>query len=97
VYTNGGEESDAKLPYDVVGIQIVVRGEPSTSWAIDTWRAIYNELHGKRNATLPDGSYVVFIMGTGASPYPLGPDDNGRPQYSADYRAEFLNPTKERQ
>lgn len=97
VYTATGPESDSKLPYDSVDFQVIVRcAADHWDWAHATERAIYSKLHGKRNVTLPDGTYAVFILAQNASPFPLGPDENGRLRYSIDYRSEVLNPTEER-
>lgn len=98
VYTAIGPEADSKLPYDPVDFQVIVRCQADHSdWARDTERAIYSKLHGKRNFTLPDGTYAVFILAQNASPFPLGPDENARLRYVIDYRSEVLNPTDERQ
>lgn len=97
VYTATGPEADSKLPYDPVDFQVIIRcAGASWDWAHKTERAIYSKLHGKRNLTLPDGTYVVFILAQNASPFPLGPDENGRLRYSVDYRSEIINVTEER-
>lgn len=96
VYTQQGDRPDSLLPYDPVQFQIVVRGEPDGVWAIATGRAIYAKLHGLRNTTLPDGSYAAWVLGQSASPFSVGDDENGRPQFSWDYQGEELNPTAAR-
>lgn len=96
VFTMTGGEADSKLPYDPVGLQIIARSEIGGLWALEKLAAIYHEIHGLRNKTLPDGTEVVFILATNASPFALGADENGRPQYSMDFRSEIVNRTKER-
>lgn len=96
LYSQASTAPDSKLPYDPVEFQVVVRGGPDGVWALATGRAIYARLHGKRNLVLPDGSYAVFILAQSSSPFSIGDDENGRPQFSWDYRAEQLNPTEER-
>lgn len=96
VYSSGGPEADSRLPYDPAEFQVIVRGEADARWARSTWGLIYATLHGLRNVTLPGGVYVAYVLATQASPFPLGDDENGRPQFSCDFRTEILNPTKER-
>lgn len=97
VYSATGPEADSKLPYDPAEFQVIVRcAADNWDWAHATERAIYSKLHGKRNVTLPDGTYAVFILAQNSSPFPLGPDENGRLRWSIDYRAEIMNVTEER-
>jgi hypothetical protein len=91
-------EADSKLPYDPAEFTVVVRCEAgSSAWARDTWQAVYSALHGLRNTLLPGGVYLVFMLGTQSSPFMMGPDENGRHQYSGDYRSEVLNETEARE
>lgn len=96
VYSQPAGEPDARLPYDPVEFQVIVRGEQDGVWALATWRAIYSKLHGLRNRLLPDGTYAVFVLATSGSPVNTGDDSNGRPQFSGDYRGEILNHTEAR-
>lgn len=96
VYITGGQEADSLLPYDPVTFQIVTRCESGTLWSLIMWASIYSLLHGKRYFILPDGTQVVYILGTHASPVRLGADENGRSQYSLDMRGEVVNATTER-
>lgn len=96
VYTAPGLEADSKLPYDPVAFQVVVRDTAGGEWGTRMWERIYSALHGLRNVVLPDGTNVVFIIGTQAQPFRLTPDTNGRPLLSANYRAEVYNPTEQR-
>lgn len=96
VYSQVSEEADSKLPYDPVAFTVIARSEQDGVWARDTTAAIYSRLHGKRNTTLPDGTYVVFILAESASPLPLGPDEAHRTRLSVEYRSEVINTTEER-
>ena len=96
VYSTPGPEADSKLPYDPVEFSVTVRGDSDGRWVRATWAAIYSALHGLRNASLPGGTYAVYILASQSSPFPLGDDENGRPQYGCDFRAEVLNVTGER-
>lgn len=95
VFSMAGGESDSKLPYDEIDFQILTRSEVGT-WALDIAKEIYSKLHGLRNTTLPDGTYAAFILSQQGSPYALGADDNGRIQYTVDFRGEAINVTEER-
>lgn len=95
VFPSAGPEADSKLPYDPVEFQIIVRGDIGGVWALDTWAAVYSALHGLRAVTM-SGVYVVFILATQASPFLLDDDENGRPQYSCNFRGEVLNVTAHR-
>ena len=97
VYSIASPEADSKLPYDPAAFQVIVRGEAAdTRWVREMWYKIYSKLHGVRNYTLPGGTYVVFILATHSGPVNLGEDDDGRHQYSCDFRTEILNTTDER-
>lgn len=96
IFPQAGGEADSKLPYDPVDFQVITRCEMGSDWAFNMSRAIYAELHGKRNTTLPGGTYLVFCIGSNPMPIPLAPDANGRQVYSMDFRTEIINHTKER-
>lgn len=96
VYSTAGPEADSKLPYDPATFQIQVRSEEGGTWAVDIWAAIYSKLHGLRYVTLPSGQFMAYCLATQSSPFRLGPDENGRPSYTGNYRTEVLNETTER-
>lgn len=97
VYSVSADEPDARLPYDPVQFQVVVRAKNNELGAAFTkMDAIYSALQGLRNTALPDGTYLVFALALSASWFPMGEDENGRPRYSMDFRGETLNPTTER-
>jgi hypothetical protein len=96
VFSQGGEEADSALPYDAPNVQIIVRGDSSPQWALDTWAAIYSKLHALRHVTLPGGTELVYALVQQSAPVRLGTDQNGRHEYSMNVRAETLNPTAER-
>jgi len=98
VYSTAGPGADSKLPYDPASFQIVMRTrDDDVTWARSMWYKIYSVLHGKRNLTLPGGTYVVFILANQSSPFSIGNDANGRPQFSCDFRTEIINVTDERE
>jgi len=96
VYGNDGDEADSLLPYDAPRVQIMVRSDRDPRWGLNMWQDIYNFIHGKRDVTLPDGTYMVYALVERSGPDHLQPDDQGRHQYGMDIRTEIYNPTSER-
>lgn len=96
VLSQAGPESDSKLPYDEIGVQLVFRCEANPTWALDMWEAVYNRVHGLRHVTLPQGTRLVWALAVQSSPVRIGQDENGRHQYSMNIRAEIRRPTQER-
>lgn len=96
VYGSGGFEADSALPYDSPTAQIIVRSTNNPTWALDMWDLIYRHLQGLRHEELPDGTYLLFAIMLQSGPFPLGPDDSGRMQYTMNVRTETRNPTEER-
>ena len=96
VYPNGGFESDSGLPYDMPGIQIIVRSDESPVWGLDMWYAVYNVVQGLSNVTLPDGTYLVSCLALQSGPIHIGKDTAGRFQYAMNLMCEIKNPTQKR-
>lgn len=96
VLSQGGPESDSKLPYDEIAVQLVFRCEANPTWALDRWTEVYGLVHGRRNVTLPQGTHMLWAIVVQSSPIRLGQDENGRHQYSMNIRIEIRNPTTER-
>ena len=97
VYSLPGLEADSGLPYDPVEFQIIVRGDAGSAVAASWAQKVYSQLHGLAAVTMAgSGTYVVFVICQQSSPNRIGDDDNGRPRYSLDFRAEILNPTAHR-
>lgn len=96
VYASGGGEADSRLAYDSPDVQIITRSAETARWALDIWQAIYSRLHGLRNVTLPDGTYLVYALVEQSSPTHIGTDDRGRYMFSMNLRTEIRNFTQER-
>lgn len=96
IYNTSGPEADSKLPYDPVRFQLLIRCEAGSRWGLAIAEAIYSQLHGFRNGYLPDGTYAVFILGAQADPFRIGSDEQGRQQFTVNYRAEVLRETVHR-
>jgi len=95
----GGPTSDNKLGYDEVTFQVRVRG-PRTGAdgpPFNKLQAIYDELHGLSDVELPDGTWVVGIIGLQSSPQFLLHDENGRAHYVLNFQAEIRNQNKHRE
>jgi len=91
VFATSSGEADSRLPWDPKEALIIVRSDADTQWALAVWQKIHDALHGLRNYTLPDGTYVAFVLVTSASPNRLGSDATGRQGYGLTIRAEILN------
>lgn len=97
VLSQAGPESDSKLPYDEIGIQLVFRCEANPTWALDMWDTVYSQVHALRHITLVSGgTQLAWALVVQSSPARIGQDENGRHQYSMNIRAEIKRPTQER-
>ena len=96
VYSRPGPEASSLHPYDEPHLQIIFRSDESPRWCLDMFQLVYSCLHGKRNVTLPDGTYLVYALAMQSSPVHLAPDENGRFRLSLNVRTEVLNATQER-
>jgi hypothetical protein len=97
VFSRPGPEASSLHPYDEPHYQIIFRSDASPQWAIDMAQAVYSCLHGKRNTTLPDGTYLVYCLVMQSSPVHLAPDESGRYRLSLNVKAEVLHTTVERE
>lgn len=93
----GGGESDAKLGYDEIRLQVRVRG-PNTDYRIAETlaQAVYDQLHGLHDRTLPGGTWLTLMVGVQGGPVDLGEDEHGRPEYTVNFRAEVARATANR-
>lgn len=91
LYPTGGPGSDSKLGYDEPTFQVRVRGRQHPVPAFDRAQAIYDALHGLTNAELPGGTWLVSLLGIQSDPVYIGRDDNNRPEYTLNFRAEIRN------
>lgn len=96
IYHAGGYAASSLHPEDLPTPQIVVRGTRDPRTAVDLWYAIYSVLHARRNVTLPDGTYLVYCLVVQSGPVRIGPDENGRQQYSMNLECMVANPTSQR-
>lgn len=86
----GGVESDTHN-YDKPSLQILIRGGSNPTWALAKWEEIFGLINRLRNTWITATTYVVSAIPTQTGPVPLGPDDNGRLEYSMNVRLETLS------
>lgn len=96
LYQYAGPESSIGLPYDEPSIQVRTRSAGSPLLSRDLCQRIYDTYHGELGITLPDGTYVVSIIGTDAGPSAIGRDENGRHEHTANFRVHIANDTDNR-
>ncbi len=95
----GGPSADPKLGYDTPTFQVRVRG-PRTGDAITPYnkaKAIYDVLHGLTNVELPDGTWVVSLIGLQSHPVWLERDENRRVHFVQNYQLEVRSVTEHRE
>lgn len=92
----GGPEPDSLHPYHQASVQVTVRGDDDPQTAKDLWQAVFDYLHGKRNAELPDGTYLVWCLAAQGEPIRIGADDNGRHRFTMNLRCEVRRPSTHR-
>ena len=86
----GGFRSDSKLGYASPTFQVLVRGAPSDPRAAEAKaQAIYDALHGLRNTTLDDGTWLVSCFGIQSAPVHVERDARDRHLYSLNFLAEI--------
>lgn len=92
----GGAPVDSKLPYDTPSLQVRTRA-PLTDRrrARARARAIYDELNGLGNLTLPDGSWLVLCVAN-QTPASMGQDERGRLEYVVNFALELFAPSAHR-
>lgn len=87
-----GTESNSNEPYDLVFVQVRVRGTVDESVSRGHARAVYDLLNGVGRRTLPNGSRVVNIVAQGL-PGGIGVDANNRHEHVVNVRVEEFHPT----
>lgn len=92
LYSSGAASADSKLNYDLVTVQILVRGSEDPRDAQSLAQEIYNELHAFGDAPfISGGSYIVSCLGLQSQPILLGKNDKGNFEYSLNFDIEFQN------
>lgn len=85
-----GPESDSENPWDEVNIQVRVRGTAVDARVAELRaQAVYDAVHGLgfRHLT-PGGTWLQLVVGTQGGPIYIGRDQNGRHEYTANFRCD---------
>jgi hypothetical protein len=85
----GGPESDSKLGWDEVSLQVRTRGGTDPRPSRQKCAAIREELHGLGPVTLPDGTHLQLSLAIQAAPSYMGQDDSGRHEHVCNFRMEI--------
>lgn len=93
IRATGGSESDLKLPYDEQTVQVLVRGLETALLATQVLaQGIYDLMHGYAGAAFVSGGlWIVLCAGQQGGPVYIGQDDNGRHEYSLNFRLTVKN------
>lgn len=83
LFTTGGLAPDVATSVARPRVQLVVRGGRDPREAALLATAIYEALHGLRSMEfVPGGTRIMLASAVQSGPIRLGPDDNGRHEYS---------------
>lgn len=97
ISTTGGGEPDSRNGYDQVNVNLIIRGTADPRPAEARAAAIYGELHGLADVTMPGGTYLVSCIAMQPGPVPIGRDENGRHEFSLNFEVEIRNLTTHRE
>lgn len=92
----GGPESDSRLGWDEVSVQVRTRGGTDPRPSRQKCAAIRDELHGLGPLTLPDGTFLQLSLAIQAAPAYMGQDDSGRHEHVCNFRMGVRNASKHR-
>lgn len=85
------------LGYDQPNVQVRVRGTEDERVSRERAQAIFDSYTGATSFALPDGTYVVLIVGLQGGPISMGRDDAGRCEHTVNFSIDYRNPTEHRQ
>ncbi|MEC3977904.1 minor capsid protein [Amycolatopsis sp. H20-H5] len=92
-----GPESDTRLPYDELNVQVRCRGAvPDAEGVEDRAQAVYDALHGLGDRRLAGGAVLQLAVGNQSGPVFIGRDTNGRPEWTVNFRMELRRSTPNR-
>lgn len=93
----GAGESDSRLGYDEVNLQIRTRGTRTDArTAEQDAQSVYDALHGLGERTLPGGTWLQLAVAGQGGPIYIGRDEAGRHEYTVNVRAELRRVTSNR-
>ena len=92
----GTSPDDEHLGYDLVRVQLLVRGttDPTSGWELaETCR---RNLAGLLATELPGGTLILRTVSSDSAPAAIGPDEAGRYEYSVNVTLEAVQETAHR-
>lgn len=87
----GGPESDSRLGWDEVSLQVRTRGGTDPRPSRAKCAAIRDHLHGLGPVTLPGGVFLQLALAIQAAPSYMGQDSNGRHEHVCNFRVQVRN------
>ena len=92
----GPSPEDEHLGYDLVRVQLLVRGDtdPTVGWELA--EACRQDLAGLLSTALPGGTLILRTVSSDSAPVAIGPDDAGRYEYSVNLIFEAVQETVHR-
>ncbi|MEV4837789.1 minor capsid protein [Nonomuraea sp. NPDC049486] len=94
----GGPESRLADNYDEPRVQFRTRG-PSTDHRVAERDAelLYDALNGLQDVALPGGTRLSLMVGLQAGPVYIGQDQNGRAEFTVNFRCEISRTSTNRE
>lgn len=92
----GGPESDSRLGWDEVSLQVRTRGGPDPRTSRARCAAIRDELHGLGPLELPGGVFLQLAVAIQAAPSYMGQDSTGRHEHVCNFRMDVRHPSAHR-
>lgn len=89
IYDSGGRQADSKLGYSLLSFQVIVRGDLNPFSSRSKAQLIYDLLHGFTGLFVDNGHWIVSCLGIQSGPTHIGTDDNGRHEYSLNFRLDY--------
>jgi hypothetical protein len=92
VFSTGGPSSDPRGEYGRASIQILIRSNPSDPRSTEEKaQQIVDRLHGFNSGAFTIGGNIVFDTSAQQSgPNNIGPDENGRFEFSQNFIIEYV-------
>lgn len=98
IFQYGGATSSMTHGYDTPRVQVRVRGTLDPRVGLQKAQQIYERLHGFHDGKFTsDGFWIVYCQGLQAGPVHIGPDANGRYEYTLNFEIEIKNQTLDRE
>lgn len=92
----GGPESDSKLGWDEVSLQVRTRGGTDPRPSRQKCAAIRDELHGLGPLVLPGGTFLQLAIAIQAAPAYMGQDTAGRHEHVCNFRMDVQHTSAHR-